>query len=199
MTVFGSNKEYVDQIFDDLEFESGELSGTLFTDVRFRGCSFSETAFRDCRFNNCLFDDCELSLLKVEGSHFRDVRFDRCRLLGVDWTAAAWPRLHLAAPISFRECVTDYSTFIGLALPKISFRDCRATDVAFSDSDLTEADFRGAILTKSRFDGANLTRANLEGATEYTIDLTSTNIRQARFSFPEAISLLYSLDIVLVD
>ena len=199
MTHIGSHQEYFDQKIKEYELAAGQVSNALFTDAHFSGCSFRETAFLDCRFNNCRFEDCDLSLVKIDGSHFRDVRFERCRLLGVDWTAAAWPRFHLAAPISFHECVIDYSTYIGLALPKISFRDCRANDVAFSDADLTEADFRGAVLTKSRFDGANLTRANLEGAKEYTIDLTSAITRQARFSFPEAISLLYSLDIVLVD
>ncbi|MEZ4635913.1 MAG: hypothetical protein R2856_13285 [Caldilineaceae bacterium] len=44
-----------------------------------------------------------------------------------------------------------------------------------------------------------MTKANFEGAAEYQINPTQNNITKARFAMLEAMSLLYGLDIVLVD
>jgi uncharacterized protein YjbI with pentapeptide repeats len=93
----------------------------------------------------------------------------------------------------------DFSAFIGLKLRKLVLTKCSAKEVEFSEADLTSADLRGTDLTKSRFQQTNLMRANFEGATNYSIDLATNKITKARFSLPEALSLLYGLDIVLVE
>ena len=50
-----------------------------------------------------------------------------------------------------------------------------------------------------QFRQCNLTRANFEEATGYAIDVKLNEVSKARFSLPEAVSLLRSLDIVLVE
>jgi uncharacterized protein YjbI with pentapeptide repeats len=74
-----------------------------------------------------------------------------------------------------------------------------ALDVDFREADLSQADFAGTDLSDSMFVNTDLTEADLSRARNYHIDPSQNVLRQARFSLPEAMSLLYSLDIVLAD
>ncbi|HEX6384107.1 MAG TPA: pentapeptide repeat-containing protein [Anaerolineae bacterium] len=168
-----------------------------FIDCLFSGCTFRETLFKNCRFHECVFSNCDLSLARVEGSSFSNTRFVKSRVIGINWTLASWPKYPLRPPIRFDECVLDYSTFIGLSLPGIRITGCRAKDVDFSEADLSEADFSKTDLSESRFGQTNLAKANFEDATNYTIDVHLNDVSKARFSLPEAVSLLRSLDIIL--
>jgi len=49
------------------------------------------------------------------------------------------------------------------------------------------------------FGNTNLTEADLSRACNYRIDPAQNVLGQAKFSLPEAMSLLYSMDIVLVE
>ncbi|MEM8860817.1 MAG: pentapeptide repeat-containing protein, partial [Chloroflexota bacterium] len=140
-------------------------------------------------------ENCDLSLISVQDSSFREVKFIKTKVVGVNWTAADWPNIPPSkSPINFSECVLDYSTFIGLTLNRIKFENCKANDLEFSDASLVGADFRGTTLTKSRFNNTNLTEANFEGASEYNIDVTKNNLRKAKFSLPEAYALVHSIE-----
>jgi fluoroquinolone resistance protein len=88
---------------------------------------------------------------------------------------------------------------MGLKLGGIQIKDCIALDVDFRQADLSEADFAGTDLSQSLFGDTNLSQADLSRACNYDIDPGLNVLRQARFSLPEALSLLHSMDIVLVD
>lgn len=199
MTILGSQTEFFEEGFNGVTLHNEQISGKAFYDCTFSNCSLRETALIHCTFNGCTFKDCDLSLINVTGSSLRDTNFERSSVIGVNWTLAAWPEFTRYAPIHFTDCTIDYSTFIGLSLERISFRKCHAVDVDFSEAHLAHADFREAALTRSRFRHTDLTEANFEGATEYSIKATENTIRKARFSLLEAISLLYGLDITLVE
>ena len=51
----------------------------------------------------------------------------------------------------------------------------------------------------SMFARTRLVAANLTGAQNYRIDILNNDIKRARFSLPEAVALLDSLDIELQD
>ena len=197
MNQIESETDYVDQHFKDVVWEAVSLQEATFEACLFTNCVFRETVFRQCLFHECTFKGCDLSLVKVDGSTFRHTVFEDCRMMGVNWTVAIWTRFAAAAPICFYKCSINYSTFIGLSLMKIRFEGCTAKDVDFSDADLTEADFSQTVLTGSHFRHTNLTGANFEEATDYLIDVTKNTVSKARFSLPEAISLLNGLDIKL--
>ncbi|MGB9301543.1 MAG: pentapeptide repeat-containing protein, partial [Anaerolineae bacterium] len=93
----------------------------------------------------------------------------------------------------------SHSTFIGLSLQSVQIRDCVATDVDFREADLSQADFGSTDLSQSIFGNTNLSEADLSRARNYRIDPGQNVLKQARFSLPEAMSLLHSMDIVLVD
>lgn len=194
-----SQTEYSDETFAKLKMDAKRISGKHFYDCVFSHCSFREAAFLGCKFNDCLFQDCDLGLARFDDSSFSDTRFERSTVVGVNWTVAAWSRFQSESPISFRECVIDLSVFMGLSLRKALFEKCSAKEVEFSDADLLSANFSGTDLSKSRFQRTNLSKANFVGATNYFIDLTTNKIEKAKFSLPEAMSLLYGLNIVLVE
>lgn len=190
---------YTDQVFEEVRLEQAELVSSEFYDCTFIHCSFVESVFRDCRFVNCVFQKCDLSLAQVPNSVFSVTRFEDSKVLGVNWTQADWSATWLRDPIGFFKCAISHSTFIGLSLREIRIRDCVAVDVDFRESDLSQADFAGTDLSESLFSNTDLTEADLSRARNYHIDPGLNVLKQARFSLPEAMSLLYSLDIVLTE
>jgi uncharacterized protein YjbI with pentapeptide repeats len=120
-------------------------------------------------------------------------------VIGVNWTEASWPKKGFMCPISFVKCALNYSTFIGLALKRIVIRECMAIDVDFREADLTEADLTHTDFTDSLFIKTNLTEANLTHAKNYKINASLNVLKKTKVSLPEAMSLLHSLDIILVE
>jgi fluoroquinolone resistance protein len=194
-----SQVHYADRVLKEVRLEHGELASSEFYDCLFLRSSFAESVFRLCRFVNCVFRGCDLSLIKVPESGFTSTRFENSKVIGVNWTEAQWPKAGLANPVGFFECAISHSTFIGLNLPSIQIRDCTATDVDFREADLSGADFGGTDLANSIFGHTNLSQADLSRARNYRIDPAQNMLKQARFSLPEAMSLLCSMDIVLVE
>jgi len=188
---------YADQVFKEVHLERGQLISSEFYDCVFIRCLFVESVLHNCRFVNCAFQQCDLSLVQVPESTFSSTRFENSKVIGVDWTQADWPTTGLGNPVGFFKSVISHSTFIGLSLRGIQIRDCVAVDVDFREADLSQADFAGTDLSKSMFGNTNLTEADLSRARNYHIDPGQNVLGQAKFSLPEAMSLLYSMDIVL--
>jgi fluoroquinolone resistance protein len=135
----------------------------------------------------------------VTSSVFSGVRFESSRLIGIDWTQADWNAISLGDPLRFTNCVISHSTFIGIKLRKIMITDTTAKDVDFREVDLSRVDFCGTDLTDSIFADTNLAEADLSKARNYSISPEKNNLKGAKFSLPEALSLLFNLDIVLVE
>ena len=194
-----SQGHYTDQVFEGLNLEHAQLVASEFYDCTFIGCAFAECVFRTCKFINCIFQRCDLSLVQVPGSIFSRTRFEESKLIGIDWTRGDWAATRLGDPIGFITCAISHSTFIGLGLPQIQVRDCTALDVDFREADLSQADFAGTDLSGSLFSNTNLTEADLSAARNYHITPDQNVLKRAKFSLPEAMSLLYSLDIDLIE
>ena len=195
----GTQARYTDRVFEGVDQEQAELVSSEFYDCTFIGCRFAESLFRSCRFVNCTFQRCDLSLVQVPGSIFSLTRFEESKMIGIDWTRAEWSAAGLGDPIRFFNCSISHSTFIGLSLRGLRIKDCVAADVDFREADLSQADFAGTDLSASLFSNTNLTQADLSRARNYHIPPGENVLKGARFSLPEAMSLLYSLDIDLVD
>jgi fluoroquinolone resistance protein len=194
-----SQNRYADRSFKQLRLTRVELVSCEFHNCLFTDCSLVETVLRSCRVVNCTFRASDLSLLQVSGTAFATTCFQGSKLVGIDWTCADWSSGKLAHPLAFDGCSLNHSTLIGLELPGLEITGCTALDVDFREADLSGADFSGTDLTDSLFSRTDLTGADLSRARNYHINPQENILRQAKFSLPEAISLLYSLDIVLVD
>jgi len=190
---------YHDQRFRELDLAGRRLVGSAFHDCQFEACAFAESIFQGCRFVGCSFKECDLSLVQVPGSAFSASRFLDSRVIGVDWTQANWSGVSLGQPIAFERCALSHSTFIGLSLPGLQVKDCVAADVDFRETDLSKADFSGSDLNQSLFANTNLSQADLSTARNYHIVPEQNVLKGARFTLPEAMSLLFNMDIVLEE
>lgn len=198
-TEIKSKNHYSDQTFTRTGFEKEVLTSCEFNNCRFIQCKFVECTFRNCRIVNCEFEGCDLSLAQFPGVVFAKVRFENSKLLGVDWTIADWTAIRLGDPIGFYHCALNHSIFIGLDLKGLQVRDCPAIGVDFRDADLSKANFGGSDLEESIFINTNLSEADLSEARNYQIKPGQNNIKKAKFSLPEALSLLYNLDIIIEE
>lgn len=192
-------QDYEGQSFKKLTHSQQVVKRKVFQECSFLQCDFKETHFEGCAFRQCTFTNCDLSLVQIKNCAFVDTHFDDCKLVGVNWIDADWSKSALFGPPSFTKCTLNYSTFIGLKLRKVRMVDCIARDVDFSEADLTQAVCTGTDFAESRFVKTNLTEADFTGATHYRIAANLNTLKKTKFSMPEAVSLLYSLDIVLVD
>ncbi|MEH8021432.1 pentapeptide repeat-containing protein [Rheinheimera metallidurans] len=190
---------YVDTDFTELDVACSEIDGKTFANCTFKRSNFSEATLSSCRFEECEFVSCNLSLVKIPDCVFYETTFTDCKLLGVNWTSARWSNVKMHAPIKFTGCVVNDSSFYGLHLAEIQFQHCKIHDVDFTECVLDDASFCFSDLRHSVFRNTSLNRADFVDATNYQIDIFCNQLEQAKFSLPEASSLLNSLNIELYD
>jgi fluoroquinolone resistance protein len=191
--------EYDGEVFQDTEYIGQLIKSISFYNCTFKSCDFSETIFKSCKFNDCKFEKCNLSLIKVPDCSFSDIIFNKSKIIGVNWSEARWQKMMMRCSLQFQECNINHTTFIGLQLKGILIRNSTAKDVDFRESDLSNADFQFTDLDGSVFLNTNLTNADFCHATNYSIQIAANNTKNARFMLPEAMSLLYCLDVILVE
>jgi fluoroquinolone resistance protein len=192
-------QEHYDQIYEQIHLEQGAILAGEFTDCKFVKCSFEAAVFSNCRVSSCIFQECNLSLIDISGSSFPATRFVKSKLIGVNWTQGNWSQSDFSQLDGFYDCVISHSTFIGLKLKGIQIKNCIANEVDFREADLSKVIFQGTDLAKSLFSNTNLTEADLSQARNYQIDPGSNILKNARFSLPEAMALLYIMDIEIIE
>ncbi len=200
MTCFkNGQKEYFSENFSDLKLTDQKINSVVFEECSFENCDFCEVTFINCEFIKCHFLKCNLSVIKLGHSRFTDIDFEDCKVIGVDWTRATWPSIALFSPIKFFKCIINDSTFFGLSLNEIVIEDCTAHDVDFREGSFCEANFTLTDFTNSLFKETNLTGTDFTEAVNYRIDINYNKINRAKFSRYEAVNLLESLKIELID
>jgi fluoroquinolone resistance protein len=201
MDFSGTQKEYDSQDFKGLILRDGQMQGIEFVSCTFNKCSFRETTFKACKFNDCMIKGCDLSLVALKECYFKNTRFEDSQLIGVNWmdTNLANRKAVFGKPLDFFKCALNHSIFMGLNLKRLRLAHCLAVDVSFEEADLTGADCTFTDFKDSRFLHTNLTETDFTGAANYAIAANLNTLKKTRFSLPEAMSLLYSLDIVLAE
>ncbi len=194
-------EEYADEQLGNIQCNGEIIRSVKFRDCLFLKCTFKEVHFNYCLFENCTFQACDLSLMRVQESTFIQTSFKDCNLIGVNWTEADWIKRGILEQrkINFGQCNLNYSIFIGLDMKGWQLSGCSIKEAIFEEADLTEADCSDSNFLDSRFVRTNLTKANFTNASNYTINANLNTLHKTKFSIPEAISLLHSLDIILVE
>ena len=187
-----TESEYYQEKFTDITLNNESIDETIFEECHFSNCTFIEVTFKQCRFIDCTFENCSMSVIKPEQSRFVGATFSHSKLLSFDWSLTYELR-----DTSFDHCQLDYSNFSMLKLPKLVMTNCIAKGVFFEDVDLSEADFSNTNLEEALFFKANLEKANFTTASNYSIDPKTNRIKGARFSYPEVMTLLNNLDIII--
>lgn len=199
MVDFLSERYVEGATFKSQDYAQQEIRFKEIVDTQFIRCNLGGTFFNECRFKGCAFTDCDLSMVRVKSSRFADVQFEGCKARGINWTEASWEKGGFFRLIDFNNCTISYSSFFGLKLKKMKLTKCIATEVDFGEADLTEAVFDDTDFAGSIFNKTNLTKADFSKASNYTISPALNTLKKAKFSLPEALSLLTSLDIVLTE
>lgn len=198
MTFDDARTEYSDAKFTGLTQPELVLRGRRFEYCTFTNCAFTEAKVLACTFLDCTFERCDLSLSSVRDSVFTRVDFRECKLMGINWAEIEQTN-QFFKPFDFTNCNLNYGTFIGLDLKKVRLVECSALDADFAEADLTEAICTGTDFAESRFLHTNLSQADFTNARNYRIVPDLNTLKGAKFSLPEALSLLRNMEIVIVD
>ena len=186
--------DYSREQFVDVDWAGQVIAGVEFESCQFRGSNLAKVSFSKCRFLDCKFEHCDMGLMKVVNTRFRDTSFKECKLIGVNWTPVS-----AAVGLSFESCLLNYSIFSGLDLRRMALVRSSARETDLSDCNLEGAVLTGTDFLGARFSSTNLRKADLRGAANYQIDPSSNKIGKAKVSLPEAISLLRGLDVIIED
>ena len=191
--------EYWSETFRNLDFSEVEFTSKEFDGCTFENCDFSDAIFKTCNFVDCEFINCNLSNVKIEYSKYADVCFRDSKLIGINWTKVAWPKFIFGSPFKFYKSILNESSFYGLSLQDLVLEECKAHNVDFREGDFSNSNFTYTDLSGSYFSNTNLYGADFSEATDYDIDIYQNRIEKAKFSRFEAVRLLDSLEIELVD
>jgi len=154
---------------------------------QFIGEDFRASAFLSVTFKNCMFSEC-----KVEGMRLQDVVFEGCKIVGVGF--------HLCDQNPFftfkaKDTIFMGCNFAGCKMKGFKAIDCRFEGCHFSETNLEEAVFTGSIFRESPMHHCDLRKADFQGVEGYSIDPRVNKIQKAKFSLPEAVTLLQCFDI----
>jgi len=183
---------YEDQVF---EFSVGKdviLEGSEFFACEFLGLDLSSSSFNNSRLLDCKFSKCNLSNISLLGSTLRGTVVFDSKVLGVNFS-----NCNSLSNLSFERSILDFCSFQSIDLPKIIIKDSSLKEVDMSEGSFVSANFSGSDLSKTFFSKSDLSKSDFRGAKNYFVDPQFTNIKKAKFSMPEAMSLLSSLDIAV--
>ncbi|MEI3800212.1 MULTISPECIES: pentapeptide repeat-containing protein [Chitinophaga] len=180
--------------FEHIIWEGKTISGREFYDCHFYKCSLKECVFEECVFDKCTFEECDLSLIQFKQTSFNKVILQHSKAIGI-----AWHNARNALTVEFHHSRLSYCNFSGKNLKKGIFLHCQADEADFSGCNLSQADFGGTDLAGARFFETDLTQANFAGAQRYAIDVRTNKVKKAKFSLPDALSLLDGLGVEIVE
>ncbi len=171
---------------------SGGFEYSHFIECTFQSIDAIEASARGAKFIECAFEKCNFSNSNFANVTFRDVEFKNCKLLGSNFSV-----VKTISSVTFTSSSLDYCVFQDLSLKGTKFYDCSLREVDFSDSNLSESSFTKSNLQQTSFTNCNLTSCDFREAVNYYIEPQFTNIKHAKFTMPEAMSLLLAMDIIL--
>lgn len=185
-------KAYIhDSSFEQVDYTTQPLVEGEYENCVFKNCNFHEQNLSEFQFIDCQFIDCDLSLAKLNGTTFREVDFNNCKLLGLLFTDCH----PFGLSFSFRHCILNYSSFYNLKIRKTTFDHSQFEEVDFTESDLTASKFIECNLNRSTFDHTILEKVDFRTSHYYSIDPERNRIRKAKFSIPDIVGLLDKYDI----
>ncbi|WP_320006402.1 pentapeptide repeat-containing protein [Maridesulfovibrio sp.] len=183
--------------YENCHFEHLELDEAVLQEVSFYRCSFASSSFQyaqfiDCEFQECSFNGCNLSLVLLANSKIIDTEFCNSKLLGINWG-----NLGPVILARFSNCLMDRSSFSGQNLTKVYFGSCSLRDASFADSNLACVKFDDCDFLGCQFHHTNLACSDFSSSRNYFINAETNEIKKAKFSLPEVLSLLANLEIEL--
>lgn len=187
-------EQYIqDKTFEKINFTQQPLMAGEYENCIFTQCDFFESTFINYKFIDCVFKDCNLSMVKLDKTTLRDVKFYDCKMLGLRFDLCNT----FGLTVYFESCQLDHSSFYKLQIAKTVFKDSSLKGIDFVDANLTSAVFDNCDLIQAVFENTILEKADLRSAFNYAIDPEMNKIKKAKFSLPFVTGLLAKYDIVI--
>ena len=188
-----------ESVFEDQTFENIDSATTLlqkgsYTACEFVRCNFEKFNLNSFEFIDCTFHHCNLALAVVTDTRFKNVRFNDCKLSGIDFSTCN----DFLFEVHCVNCMLDYASFYQKKMMKATFTGCSLLEVDFTDADLSGSIFKQCNLLRSTFNRTNLEKADLSSATNFAIDPENTRIKNAKFSLDGLPGLLGRYQIKIV-
>ena len=142
-------------------FEIAQYEMCTFNNVDFKGISLSEVKLVECEFV-----DCDLSMVSITGSLLQDVKFTRCKMLGLLFETVK-PFLF---QVSFDQCNIENTSFAGINIENTNFNQCKMVGVDFSNSNLSQVVFNQCDMNRAIFQNTKLLKTDLRTAQNFSID-----------------------------
>jgi|SRR3989338_8309620 len=185
-----SDHEYTQKTITDLQYENETIENKKFDECVFKKCHFISCEIKNCIFIDCIFEDCVLSADLPTNSRFIDVSFKNSKIIGIDWTKAKELR-----NLIFKKSSVDYCNFRFLEIKGIKIEESTAVEADFTEAKMQSSTLTGTDFEKAIFFKTDLTKSDFRNSKNYNIDPLTNKLKEARFSYPEAINLLIHLDI----
>lgn len=187
---------YEDQLIKDQKYQDTVKEYCKFLDCCFENCSFEDCVINHCHFVNCSFYNCNIISLTSQYSEIKNAVFEKCNLIGIHtWNDLLPVGKYTCAIERIENCCLKYNSFIEMNFRKFDFSGNVIQESMFEECNLQESSFRNCRLEATQFSRCDVRKADFREAKGYVIDIPSNKLRQAKFSFPEVVSLLDSLEL----
>ncbi len=169
------------------------VEGECFVDCVFEGCDLSAKDLSKIQFQSCQFIFCNLVTTKMTNTRLQGVSFIESKLMGVDFTRCD-PTFF---DVSFNKCLLRGCNFTEMRLKGLKILESTVKDCHFVQCILERSDFRKCDLEGTVFHHTKLCYANFLEAFHFEIDPLNNDLKGAKFSKVEALSLLNGLGIII--
>lgn len=167
--------------------------------AEYEGCTFqrldlSGQDLSACKFLECRFEHCQLSNAKLNGSAWRTVHFQDCKLQGLHFE---YVNTFLLA-LSFAHCDLSYSSFHGLNLKKTHWSNCRLWEVDFSHAQLQGAQWQACDFLGALFEESHLEDSDFSNSYQFIISPKLNHLKGAKIPREGLEGLIQDLGITLL-
>lgn len=187
---------YEEQVINGQKYQDRTIEQCKFIDCTFENCLFENCKITGCVFVNCKFYNCNVISLTSKNSELKNASFQKCNLIGIHcWNELLPAGNYIRAVDKLESCCMKYNSFIEMPFRKFDFSGNIIQESVFEECNLQESNFKDCRLDATQFFKCDIRKADFRGAQGYAIDIPSNKMRQAKFSYPEVMSLLASLEI----
>ena len=177
--------------FDKVNFKETVLLKGEYENCLFSTCDFSNTDLSNIKFMACKFDHCNLSMVLLGNTAFKEVSFTNSKMLGLRFDHCS----AMAFEITIDNCILNHGSFYKMKLKNTIFKSSNLEEVDFTECDLTAAVFDDCNLLKAVFENTILEKADFTTAYNYAFDPEINRMKKAKFSISGVAGLLQKYNI----
>ena len=187
--------EYENKLFENLDLVETSVSGIEFIDCTFQNCCFENLEILNCTFQDCTFRSCRIVNVSGQRSLMRSSIFESCTLTSINWSHWSSGSSFFDPFTKLDQCRIKYNQFVEMNLTRFDFSRNEIRDSLFAECQLANSKFLNCGLEQTEFFRCDLAKSDFRNATGYRVDISTCQLKGAKFSFPEVTNLLYSLGI----